>query len=68
MANANLTAIDPVRAAENNAGAIFGILTPFFVLGLVFTVLRLYSRIVIIKSAGWDDWCMIICLVGFNWP
>ena len=52
--------IDPVRAAESNTGQILAIFAVFLFISLVFVALRLYSRIVIVRSKGWDDYFIIL--------
>lgn len=44
---------------ESLQPAAYGIATVFFSLGLVSIILRIYARVYIIKSFGWDDWFMV---------
>jgi len=68
-ANSESTAlpIDPTRAAESNLLQILAVLTIFHILALVCVSLRVYSRVVVVKSPGIDDVCMVLsaaCAIG----
>ncbi|KAK0387077.1 hypothetical protein NLU13_5390 [Sarocladium strictum] len=56
--------IDPVRAAENNLPAVLAPMTIVHFLAVAVVLLRLYTRIVIIKSPGRDDWVMLAAMIG----
>ena len=56
--------IDPVRAAEHRLPEIMAPLTVVFFLAVVIVILRMYSRIILIKSPGRDDWVMLACIVS----
>ena len=43
--------------------ASYAITTAFFVLSTITIILRIYTRKYIVKSFGWDDWCMAAVLV-----
>jgi hypothetical protein len=43
----------------------YAITTIFFMLSMTTILLRTYTRGFIVKSFGWDDWCMTIILL-FN--
>ncbi|KLU82365.1 hypothetical protein MAPG_01437 [Magnaporthiopsis poae ATCC 64411] len=53
--------LDPARAAESNTEWLIGVMGTFVFLAVVATALRLYTRIKVVKSAGWDDWIMLAC-------
>lgn len=38
--------------------ACYGIVSTFFVASTITILLRIYSRGFVVKSFGWDDWCM----------
>ncbi|CZR51053.1 uncharacterized protein PAC_00928 [Phialocephala subalpina] len=40
----------------------YGVATAFFVICTITILLRLYSRSFLVKSFGWDDWCMFAIL------
>lgn len=60
--------IDPVRAAENNLPAVLAPMTIVHFLAVAVVLLRLYTRIVIIKSPGRDDWVMLAAMVWHTPP
>ncbi|KAL3427511.1 integral membrane family protein [Phlyctema vagabunda] len=39
--------------------ACYGVVSTFFALSTITILLRLYSRGLVIRSIGWDDWCMV---------
>jgi len=43
--------------------ACYGIVSTFFVASTITILLRIYSRGFVVKSFGWDDWCMTAILV-----
>ncbi|CAL3969586.1 unnamed protein product [Diplocarpon coronariae] len=47
----------PARMVQLQA-ACYGIVTIFFITSTLTIFLRIYSRGFIVKSFGWDDWCM----------
>ncbi|KAH8168691.1 integral membrane protein [Sarocladium implicatum] len=55
--------IDPVRAAENNLAAVLAPLTIVHFLAVTVVLLRLYTRVFIIKSPGRDDWVMLAAII-----
>ncbi|KAL8383653.1 hypothetical protein RB595_010720 [Gaeumannomyces hyphopodioides] len=57
---------DPVRAVESNTEWLIGVMGTFIFLAVLATALRLYTRIRIVKSAGWDDWVMLACTVSIG--
>ncbi|KAL2059803.1 hypothetical protein VTL71DRAFT_10187 [Oculimacula yallundae] len=46
----------------NLQAACYGIVSTFFVASTLSIVLRIYSRGFVVKSFGWDDWCMTAIL------
>ncbi|KAH7406368.1 hypothetical protein DE146DRAFT_777507 [Phaeosphaeria sp. MPI-PUGE-AT-0046c] len=42
---------------------VLGVEIPLTVLTIVFVAARFYSRTVIVKAIGWDDWFMLIALI-----
>jgi hypothetical protein len=59
-------AIDPKRAAESNLAWIMTVITIFFVLSLIFVGMRMYCRIVLVRSFGGDDVAMVLCSVRLS--
>lgn len=57
---------DPARAAESNTAWLIGVMGTFIFVALVATALRLYTRIKVVKSPGWDDWVMLACTVRYR--
>ena len=51
---------------ESIQGIAYGVATSFFVLATATTLLRVYSRGWVVKSFGWDDWCMVSILVRYS--
>lgn len=58
--------IDPERRAETRIGAIMAPLTVVHFLAMAAVLMRLYTRIVLTRAIGRDDWVMLASLVG--WP
>jgi len=61
---------DPERVAESNTEMIMSVLSVFHFVALVFVSLRLYARVVVIKSPGKDDWTMVLAALfafGGGW-
>jgi hypothetical protein len=56
--------IDPEYAAESNATKLMAVITLFQVLSLITVVLRVYCRVVLVKSPGIDDLVMVLGLVS----
>ncbi|WQF80705.1 hypothetical protein CDEST_05719 [Colletotrichum destructivum] len=59
--------VDPERARESNTAMILAVTGTFHALALVFVVLRTYTRAVIVKTMGVDDYMMIgsaLCALG----
>lgn len=48
---------------DDYAGIINGVMWTQVVLGVIFVALRLYTRVFLIQSIGWDDLLMIVNLV-----
>lgn len=59
----DLSSIDPAFATESRMPAILGPLTAIHFLAVAVVCLRLYTRIVLIKSPGRDDWVMLAAIV-----
>ncbi|TEA21671.1 hypothetical protein C8034_v004592 [Colletotrichum sidae] len=58
---------DPEYEAESNTARIIAVVTIFHALALASVGMRLYARIRVIKTPGWDDWVMILtalCAMG----
>jgi hypothetical protein len=55
--------VDPAEAGQSNVPRILGLAITFHTLALVFVALRMYTRIVIVKSFGKDDAMMLACVV-----
>lgn len=50
---------------ETRRPLVFGVEIPLTILTIVFVAARFYSRTVIVKAIGWDDWFMLIALVFY---
>ncbi|KAK0648295.1 hypothetical protein B0T16DRAFT_491120 [Cercophora newfieldiana] len=55
--------MDPAWAAESNLVQILSIVTVIHLLALACVLLRLYTRLFVVKSPGVDDLCMALSLV-----
>jgi len=67
LSPAEAAAFDSTRAAESNLVQILSVLTVIHLLALVCVSLRVYTRVVLVKSPGMDDVCMVLsgaCAVG----
>ena len=53
----------PLDGNQNRTGEILGACIGFLVISFIFVVLRLYTRLFLIKSARWDDWTIALALV-----
>jgi hypothetical protein len=51
--------IDP----ETRRPLVLGVEIPLTILTILFTAGRFYSRTVIVKALGWDDWFMLAATV-----
>ncbi|KAF6235475.1 hypothetical protein HO173_006158 [Letharia columbiana] len=49
---------------QNRTGQILGACLGFLVMSCIFVTLRLYTRLFLIKSARWDDWTIVLALLG----
>lgn len=61
----------PVKMIDDYAGIINGVMWTQVVLGVIFVALRLYTRVFLIQSIGWDDLLMIVnlvCCISPNFP
>lgn len=47
---------------EYRAAQTAAIISTFSIIGSIFVFLRLWTRFVIIRAAGWEDWVLI-----FSW-
>ena len=57
--------IDTSKMMESIQTLTFVVITIFFTLATISILLRIYSRAVLTKGFGWDDWCMTSVLVHF---
>ncbi|KAI9148122.1 Satratoxin biosynthesis SC5 cluster protein [Paramyrothecium foliicola] len=55
--------VDPAHAAESNLARILGVTTVVHVLAVVAVALRMYTRLLVSRNAGRDDWTMVACLL-----
>lgn len=55
----------PVRT-ESNGPLVTGVAVGFLSAAAVFMALRFYTRGVILKNIGKDDWTMLVALVRFG--
>ncbi len=53
----------PLDGNQNRTGEILGVSIGFLVISFIVVVLRLYTRLFLIKSARWDDWTILLALV-----
>ena len=56
----------PPDGNQNRTGELIGVCIGFLVVSFIIVTLRLYTRLVLIKSAGatgWDDWTIALALV-----
>lgn len=53
----------PLDGNQNRTGEILGACIGFLVVSFISVVLRLYTRVFLIKSARWDDWTIVLALV-----
>ncbi|KAK1590272.1 uncharacterized protein LY79DRAFT_607632 [Colletotrichum navitas] len=61
------TNVDPARAKESNTEMILAVTGFFHALALLFVGLRTYTRVIIVKSMGIDDYIMMmsaLCALG----
>lgn len=56
--------IDPAWASENNLPRILGVVGVFHFLALLFVGVRLYTRIIVVKSPRSDDVVMVLAAIG----
>jgi len=55
--------LDPAYAAESNTVTLMAVITVFQVLSLIFVALRMYARFFVVKSAGKDDYAMLLAML-----
>ena len=53
----------PPDGNQNRTGELIGICIGFLVVSFIVVTLRLYTRLILIKSARWDDWTIFVALV-----
>ena len=58
-----LPPLDPATAAESNTETLLSVMGTFTFLALLMVSLRIYTRIRLVKSVGWDDWLMSTAMV-----
>jgi hypothetical protein len=51
---------------ETRRPLVLGVEIPLMILTTVFTAGRFYSRTVIVKALGWDDWLMLAATVRIS--
>lgn len=56
--------IDPARAAESNLPYILGVSGALHAVAFIVALLRIYTRVGILKAAGKDDIAMAACIVS----
>lgn len=49
---------------EGRGDDVLAVATVFFILTWLTVSLRVYTRAVMLKTWGWDDWMMVITLVS----
>ncbi|KAH6663542.1 hypothetical protein B0J14DRAFT_258505 [Halenospora varia] len=47
---------------ESQQSTSYGVITTLFIMTTISILLRIYSRGLVLKSFGWDDWCMFTIL------
>lgn len=60
--------IDPKRRAESRLGAIMAPLTVVHFLAIAAVLMRFYTRIILTRTTGRDDWVMLASLVSSPQP
>ena len=53
----------PPDGNQNRTGELIGVCIGFLVVSFIIVILRLYTRLVLIKSARWDDLIIVLALV-----
>ena len=53
----------PEYIAETNMPWIIAVLTIVHILAMILVVLRIYTRVVLLRAPGWDDWTMLASAV-----
>jgi hypothetical protein len=56
--------MDPQLLKDSTQGQIWAIIIAFPVLALITVILRLYTRLVIIKNASSEDYCIVLAMVS----
>jgi len=64
--NSTTAALDPAYVATNNLPWLLGVTVSFHILAWIMVILRVYTRIVLVKSFGKDDALMVMGLVRFR--
>ncbi|CAI0649254.1 Satratoxin biosynthesis SC1 cluster protein 4 [Colletotrichum siamense] len=59
----DLPKLTPEEMAEDRSATVIGVVTMCFVLSTFFLVLRLWTRIHVVKSTGPDDWAAAFSLI-----
>lgn len=58
----------PEIRKESNGGLVSGIAIGFAVAASIFVALRLYTRLRLLKSAGKEDWTILVATVSKSLP
>ena len=53
----------PPDGNQNRTGELIGVCIGFLVVSFIIVILRLCTRLVLIKSARWDDLIIVLALV-----
>ena len=53
----------PPDGNQNRTGELIGVCIGFLVVSFIVVTLRLYTRLILIKSARWDDLMITLALV-----
>jgi hypothetical protein len=51
--------VDP----ETRTSLVLGVEIPLTIVTIIFVACRFYSRTVIVRALGWDDWLMLAAVV-----
>lgn len=57
--------MDPQLLKDSEQGQIWAIIITFPVLALITVILRLYTRLIVIKNASSEDYCIVLAIVSF---
>jgi ethanolamine transporter EutH len=56
--------MSPEFIAYSNGPTLLAQVVPIYAIAVLVVLGRCYVRAVMVKSFRWDDWTMVVCLVG----